>query len=1206
MADLSPSAGQALAINIRNKNVLVSAAAGSGKTYVLVQRVMSMLKDMDTKINIDNLLIVTFTNKAAAEMRERIGKALNEAIREESLKKDCNEALAEHLRRQLVLLSRANISTIDAFCAMVVKRNFHLVDLDPDFRTVTSDETVQLKKEVMEELLEKKYSEGREEFIALSDYFSPQYSDEELENIIYSIYNVSCAQPYPIKWLKECRKMYDDTEQGVYSTVWGKLLKDEILKKLYRAKEIHETALRLYTQSKGAHKHLENVLILAENSDRVIINTLIDKCKKGTDSDFQDYISEISYARSGYDRNSTVPKETVDAINLLRGIFKDIIGEIYSPRSINQSLFPYGEETANAIEKAQAPIMRELIDTVIEFSEMFYERKMEEQLAEFSDIEHMCLNILRNDDGSTTASAKELQEQFYEIIIDEYQDSNYLQEEILTAVSKRERGINNMFMVGDIKQAIYRFRMATPEIFTEKYESYSTDINSGNVLIPLSENYRSRASVLKSCNFLFYQLMSRELGEIDYDNRAALYAKAPYPSAEENDFNDKTEVYIIDSPSQSEDIPLDSNQCSALFTAYRISQMLKTHKVWNMHTEEYENLRPRDIAILLKDRKYAESYAEALAERGIPAVVDKKGSPLVQTYEVSTIIALLNIIDNPMQDIYLIQVLTSPIYSLDSNELAMIRINSDERLFYRAVLAYAENIQDELSQKLRKFLKDIADFREYARCNTISALIAYIYDYTDFYSYCGILENGSLRQSDLRAFQETVGDFEKNQGFNITKLINYMNDASLQQTSAVSEGADAVRIMTIHGSKGLEFPVVFVPELNRPFNKRDYSENLLIDRGYGIAARHFDTKYRTRTVSVPYTLLKIKGTNELLSEEMRLLYVALTRAKEKLILIGSVNKAEEKLAKFAFLKDRKETALPPALLFGYQSRIMWILMALVRKEIFGADEFMESSIITPSEIYRLCSEGTEEAAEKLTELIRAEDTGENTELYKNLSYVYPCRELHSIPAKISISEIKRMQAEEEDTYYYYNSIEPFMSDKEDSGKIKGAARGTIYHSILEHMDFKSINNEKDIKDLLDSLKNKGILSQEEIDSVSMVKLSRFTDSPLYKRIQASESIYKEAPFVMKLSSEEIYGNRYDTKTDIIVHGIIDLYFTEGDSIVLVDYKSDYVPDHNTDLLIKRYKIQLELYKRAIEQNTGKKVKEAIIYSIYEDSEIQCI
>ncbi len=749
---------------------------------------------------------------------------------------------------------------------------------------------------------------------------------------------------------------------------------------------------------------------------------------------------------------------------------------------------------------------------------MFYAKKTEEQIAEFSDIEHMCLNILRNGDGSTTDAAKELQEQFYEIIIDEYQDSNYLQEEILTAVSKRESGINNMFMVGDIKQAIYRFRMATPEIFANKYESYSTNVNEYNVLIPLSENYRSRASVLDSCNFLFYQLMSKEIGEVDYDSKAALYAKAPYPPTDSSKYDDKTEIYIIDTASD-DDTPLTTGQYSPELTAYRISEMLKYHKLYNMQTGKYEKLMPKDIAILLKDRNNAESYASALMYRGIPAVTDKKGSSLVNTLEVGTVVALLNIIDNPLQDIYLLQVLTSCIYDLDSNELAEIRINSNEKQFYKAVVSYAESFHNALSQKLDLFLSDIAKLRQYSTDNTITALIERIYDHSDYYNCCGILENGELRQANLRIFKEMVYDFEKKQGFSISKLLDHINSVSLKQASSVSEGENAVSIMTIHSSKGLEFPVVFVPELDKRFNKRDLSEDLLIDRSYGIAARHFDTKYRTRTASVPYTLLKTKGTNELLSEEMRLLYVAFTRAKEKLILMGSVTKAEKRLSEFKHMCDDK-TSLPSWLLLDSQNRMLWILMALARKESFPYGDSIKERIITPSEIYDLCLKDPEKAPEILTEPAEENDEPKNERLIDNLSYEYANAELHNIPCKISVSEIKRMQAEEEDTYYYYKKIKPMVSKSEGKKKISGAAKGTIYHSILEHMDFKRIKNDEDIKSLLESLSDRGILSQEEISSIDFSKLSRFIHSPLYKRIQKSNEIYKEAPFVMKINSRE--------------------------------------------------------------------------------------
>ncbi len=1201
MAEHTPSPGQALAINVRNKNVLVSAAAGSGKTYVLVQRVMSIITDIKSNINIDNLLVVTFTNKAAAEMRERIGRAINDAIKTEGERDNCDQRLLAHLQKQLILLNKSYITTIDSFCSMVVKRNFHLIDLDPDFRTVTSDETAQLKKEVMDELLERKYSEGREEFITLSDHFSPQYSDERLENCIYAIYNISCSQPYPEKWLLSCREMYENTDKGIYSTKWGELLQKEILKKLYRAKEIHKAALNIYRNSGGSHKALERALVQAPNSDREIINALISMCEKGLSRDFSDYIRNIVFARSAADRNTTVSREDIEAINSLRAEFKSVIGEIYSSRDINSSLFPYDEDIADTIEKAQAPIMRELIDTVIEFSRLFSERKTEEQLAEFNDIEHMCLNILRNDDGSFTNSARELQKQFYEVIIDEYQDSNYLQEAILTAVSGNK---SNMFMVGDIKQAIYRFRMATPEIFTQKYESYSTEMTADNLLIPLSENYRSRASVLDSCNFFFYQLMSKELGEINYDSKAALYPRAPYPHMGDTDIDDKTEVYIIDIPPRGQETVIPSVQCAPLLAAQRISEMLAKHRVYDLGAEEYRAVEPRDIAILLKDRNNAELYVQALSEKGIPAAVDRKSAELTGTQEVGTVIALLNIIDNPLQDIYVIQVLTSSIYNIDSNDLALIRINSEERQFYKAVKEYNRNFNDALSEKLGKFLKDMSYLRDYGNNNTITALITEIYDYTDYYSLCGILENGKLRQANLMRFKEAVYDFEQRGSFNITKLIVHMEDIGLEQCPPVSEGENAVRIMTIHGSKGLEFPIVFVPELEKRFNKTDLREDLLIDRDYGIAAKHFDTRYRAKTVSIPYALIKQKATNELLSEEMRLLYVAFTRAKEKLVLIGSVSNAEDKISALSYLYNREETLLPSYSLFDDQNRMMWIIMSLIRKDKLLSEDIIKDIMITPDDIYDAYTSGSEEKADMLAELVSTQEDINSAELCANLSYVYHNKDAMDIPSKISISEIKRMQTNE-DIPNYYGSSELYAPDFTQGSSMTAAARGTVYHTVMEHMDFKSIHSDNDLKAYISSLEERGILSSEEIKSLKTDKLRRFIGSRLFKRIQGSESIHKEAPFVMEMSSKEIYGDKYKADTDIVVHGIIDLYFTEGEDIVLVDYKTDYVHEHDTSVLIKRYKIQLDLYKRAIEQSTGKKVKEAYIYSIYEDSEILC-
>ena len=1192
--DFSPS--QLNAIIKRNKNILVSAAAGSGKTAVLIGRIISLIKEL--RINIDNLLVVTFTNKAAAEMKERFIKEIEEEIRLTT-----DKSLISHLEKQKILVNKSNIETIDSFCGKVVKNNFHLIDLDPNFKTISDNELQIIKEKVMQEFLEEKYNISDESFINLSDHFAPKYHDNTLEESIFNIYRFASSLPHPIKWLQDAKNMYKASfKEGLFNTPFGAMITDEIKNVLNNAKTIYLNARTLYQSYDNPFPKYEEMLFngVKKPDDLTIIDTLISQLNNGISDQFLASINDITFQRFPTTTKWDIDDDEINALKTLRDLFKETLKGI-------SNLFPYAYDDANYIFNEQSSYIIELINCVIEFTHKLKNATIEAQVATFNDIEHMCLEILIDENGNPTNSAKEYQEQFYEIFIDEYQDSNYLQEEILTSISRKYDNKNNLFMVGDIKQAIYGFRMATPKLFSEKYETYSEDSQSDNYLIPLSENYRSRASVLDSCNFLFSQLMSTKLGGVTYDSKARLYAKGKYsPSPSDT----TTELIVIDAyPKSDEDEKRDTGVCSQIFIAHKISELIGNFDIYNPKDDTYYKARPKDIVILLRDKKNMNAYVEALESRGISAFCYNKSSKLIENQEIKLILAILNLIDNPIQDLYILQVLTSPIYNISYDELANIRINSDKNNYFELINSYIAANNNELTIKLNRFVNDINTYRAFYLENTLTNLIDLIYSESNYYNYCGILENGLLKQTNLNAFKEAVYEFELKQDYTLSSFLEYIATSNIEESVVLKNAENAVQIMTMHSSKGLEFPIVFVADLNKDKNMIDFKKDLILNPDYGIGAIHFDLNIRSKLESIPYILFKSIALKEMLSEEMRLLYVALTRAKEKLFLVGEFNTKNK--ANFSFLAHREDISIPDYCLINKKTFLYWILMAMENTTL--NDNFIIKHNLSLADINSLSQYNKMLNTNKLNEMISIDlnndYSNQKATIAQNINYIYHNANSQDIPTKLSITELKRMHNNTaEDTIQLYSPIElkkpSFLT--EDIKDISGSQKGTIYHTIMEHIDFNNTNNLEDINALLNTLILKNILTKEDINAININKFLHFINSPLFKRIQASNTIYKEAPFVMQVKAYEALGDKYkNSDSTILINGIIDLYFIEDNEIVLVDYKTDYVHEHNIDTLVQKYKIQLDLYAVAIEKYTQMKVKEKIIYSVFEDKEILC-
>ena len=1186
--DIKLSNGQKRAVETKGKNILVSAAAGSGKTFVLTQRVLSRI--IDDRWDIDSFLIVTFTRDAAGEMKSRITKSL-----EEKLAETTDEDLIRHIEKQLILINRADISTIDAFCSRIVRQNFHKTDLDPGYKTPTEVEAADLKKQAMEDALNELLGENDAEFRKFYFSFAGKSNDKTVTDMIDSLYIFADSLPYPGKWFDKCIKDYD--ADSFEESIWGEVYREKAENEISSAREYAEKAMEYfkYCDRDKLPKAVENVFTSIEEFENAF--------KKGG-------LKSISALQIKFRIDLRSLKEEyalahIDVIKRYLNFAKD---------SLNNALNYASQvnEKAEQLFQYVKPDIKALVKAARTFAKRYKELKLDKQMAEFNDISHYCLDMLRDDEGNTTEIAKEYQNKFNEIIIDEYQDSNYLQEAILTAVSRCDRGENNIFMVGDVKQAIYRFRQTTPELFIEKYDKYS-DENSNDELILLSENYRSRAVVLDACNLIFKQIMDERLGNVRYTDEVALNPKADFPEGAEGiNISKSTELIIVDA-SDKNDSELDPKAAEAKAVAKRIHEMLVTEPLYIYDKEGgYRAVRKSDIVILVNKRTNAGVFFEELNSIGIDCAFEVS-NPLFKTTEVKNIISLLRLIDNPLQDIDVINVLHSPMYGLSFDDIAEIRIDNRTDKVYTAVKEYSQK-DDRISAVLRKFLYDLSYYRDFAINNSTGDLLSEIYDRSNYFNYTGILDRGDLRRSNLRLFKEIAIDFESKGITDLHSFISYI-DTDLSDevadkdkagaASSLSENDDVVRIMTIHKSKGLEFPVVFVSQLQNKLNIRYKANDYIFDRELGIGLKYVDNENRIKYKTQPNNIITDKYEEEENSENLRLLYVALTRAKEKLIITGvtksrGINAKSGKDAVLNELYHDKNIMLPYALRKMADSPLFWVLSALKRSSL-DTKKVIEQKWITLSDIDTLDEIKGEEAVNAIDKM-NAFDV-ETEGIYRDiieerLNYVYPYSDETILPSKISITEIKRkLNSESDDTFNYYSrrkvtGMPEFMKNEK---KITSAQLGTLYHTVMEHIDFKNTESEKDITALINGLEERGIITSDEKKAADIKKLVCFINSPLFKRIRESDAVFREAPFVMSMKASR-FKEFENSDAEIVVHGIIDLYFVENNEIVLVDYKTDRIYKSVTELADK-YRIQLELYKEALEKNTGIGVKECLIYSI---------
>ena len=1231
-------------IRLRDRNILVSAAAGSGKTAVLVERILSKITDNTHPADIDRLLIMTFTRAAAGEMKERISAVIEKALGEDPDN--------EHLQRQTTLLHTAQITTIDGFCAYIIRNYFHLIGLDPGYRTADEGELKLLRGDVVKALLEEHYAQKDEKFQKFVECFATGKSDENLGDLIQKLYEMAMSNPFPEEWLQKCLGDYRiESLEELRETEWMKMLWDAVGDELQEAELLIREARNVCAEADGPYLYED-----ALNSDLILVRDLQELAEKRDYNGTVKVLVKPAFARLSTKKALDVEEQKKQRVKELRDEEKGILKEL------GQRYFQSSEEEIlEMIRYVREPIEM-LIELTIQFMEQFGTAKREKNILDFTDMEHFALQILMTKEGEEihmSQAARELSAKYDEVLVDEYQDSNFVQELLTTAVSGWINQKKNIFMVGDVKQSIYRFRLARPELFMEKYKSYSTE-EAKEQRIDLHKNFRSRAQVLESVNFIFRQIMGEDLGGVAYDKDAALYPGASFPEGESEEFV-KTEVLLIekdgeeladvqesaDAGAQGSQMELENQnaqELEALAIAQRIQEIVGKEQIVDKETREYRSVEYGDIVILLRTAYgWAETFREVLASQGIPVYCTSR-TGYFSALEIVTVLNYLKVCDNPLQDIPLMGVLRSPIVGCTSQELAELRIHYPKGLLYESLTAYVGESsktdflteKDFLKLKLSNFLQLLEKVRNMAAYTPVHELILYVLKETGYGNYARALPGGEQRFANLTMLVEKAMDYEKTSYRGLFNFVRYIEqlqayEVDYGEVNLTGAGNTAVEIMTIHKSKGLEFPVVFVAGMGKQFNFQDMNAGLLLHPELGIGADAVIPEKRVIASSLNKQIIRRQLLKESLGEELRVLYVAMTRAKEKLILTGTVGKLEKQMVSLSRFLDEEEELLPLGTRIKAKNYWAFVLPALVRhramSELLGeygilmkkqkgiyddVSDFVIKKVtvrqMTEKAVILQAGNQMQEEYLKNWDADQVYDKEVREEIEKRFSFVYPYKYLEDIPVKVSVSDLKKRSwhdeseleenisvSAEEQVEEQEAPVPAFMAEKQE--EYKGAARGTAYHRLMECLDYAEVESEEQLEVQLKRLLESQKMTEQEVECIRIRDIKKFVDSELGQRMKKAvvkKQLYREQPFVIRRSAS-LLDDSWKDET-ILVQGIIDAYFTEDGEIVLVDYKTDRVRKGQEQKLVDLYHVQLEDYAQALERMTGMKVKEKIIYS----------
>ena len=1214
MAEVKWTNEQLQAIQEKDSNILVAAAAGSGKTAVLVERIIH--KIIDEQMDIDKILVVTFTNAAASEMRERILEAIYKKLEENPEN--------VHLQRQIILLNKASICTIHSFCLDVIHNHFYEIDLPSNFKIADTAEIDLLKQEVLDDLFEQKYTENDKDFIELLENYTNYRGDEALQELVLKIYKFIQSSPFPIKWLQEKLELLKIEDKDISQTIWGKLIiqtVDDDIQESIMQLEVTKSKMALYPEMTKFYQTISEDIINLQDLQKY-------------NSWDELYIKLLNFNFSKWPVDKKVTNNLKEDSKEIRDKVKKHIKEKTA------KLLSCSQEQAVKDLKIITPILEKLANLIIEFTKNFAEKKKEKNCIDFNDIEHFALKILLDENNNPTEVAKKYKEKFEEIAIDEYQDSNLVQEAILTSISKG----NNIFMVGDVKQSIYKFRQARPELFLQKYDEYKNKeekTQEDNLKIQLFRNFRSRQNILNITNLVFESIMSKELGDINYNENEYLNYGANYPEPEEiKNYAGIAELDIIDlkedesitafegEEDEEEQERVEDDVLEAKFVANKIQELLDSDYMVFDKKQGYRKIRPKDIVILLRaTSNLSPIYEKELSDLELPVFSDTSGTYL-DTVEIQTILSVLKIIDNPLQDIPLVVVLRSSICNFTDNDLITIRLTDRNCNFYEALIKTRIICDGDLKDKIESFLEKLEKWKSISQYMPLDEFIWQIYLDTGYYQYVGLLPNGAMRQANLKTLFEKAKQYEKASFkglFNFIQFIDKLKkqNGDLASAKLIGENEDVIRIMSIHKSKGLEFPVVFLCNSHKKFNMQDLNDNILLHQDIGFGPTIMDATRKIKYSSIAKDAIKLKMKQETLSEEQRILYVALTRAKEKLYITGrskDFTKYVQDKNKVLEMYESENIKLDAKLMKKANSYLDWIMCVYLfnqgRTITLKGEQYKLSDIITLNVsnkkdlLKTLAKEEVVEQIdlkEKIGQILKNKSDEENKKseqaLKELLEWKYDYIVDTTLPTKSSVTKIKQEKIkleeilkgiESEEVEYKKSYTPKFMQEDK---KISNAEKGTLVHLCIQRLDERKDYELKDIQNMILNLVEKEIITKNEADAIDVNLIYQYTKSQLFEELRQAKEVHKEQPFYINIPAKDVVSEAENSKKNILVQGIIDLYYIDkNDNLVLIDFKTDYISNEPNakEKILEKYKVQLEIYKTALEQALGRKVNKTAI------------
>ncbi len=1174
---------QQQAISCRGGTVLVSAAAGSGKTAVLVQRVIDILTDREHPVDADRILVVTFSNAAAEEMRQRINARLSELLAE--------NPTDSYLLRQRTLLSAAHISTVHSFCLELVRANFQLLDIPADFRLGSQNEIDLLEEDVAVQTIEQNYEDNDGSFSDLVELVSSGRDDKGLQDTLHRLYGFVRSHPFYREWLDEKLLMYDDTIP-VGQTVWGQV----ILQYALDAVEFARSQLRRAIEQMQGDAAMEKAYLPAFASDLAQLNALYSTLRTGSWGEVCRQLQTIRPERleslRGYEDDGK--KQLVQR---MRKSAQAVVAKLA------EQLFCADEQEFAEDIRFLRPRIETLFSLVLDYDRRLLAAKRERSLLDFADLEHFAVQLLverRDGEYCKTPLARQLSESFAFVLVDEYQDTNATQDMIFGSVSRPD----NLFMVGDVKQSIYRFRQAMPEIFIHKRSAYH-DYDGQNypARIVLSNNFRSRSQVTDAINYLFYALMSREVGEIDYDDSEALIPSAVYPEHLQAD----TEMHLVENRSEE----LSDPMAEAGYAARQIKKMLDEGFLVNDHGQ-MRPVRPGEICILLRSMKNrAQIYENELTRLGVPVWTDSRVG-FLETVEISTALSILRAVDNPLIDIHLTAAMMSPVYAFTADEMAVVRMHDRRSHLYlncQAIIAQQpeDEREQQLSQKCADFLSSFSQLRQIASSSPAHRLIQQLIDRTGLWDVVLAMKYGQIRKANLRLLIQYAQEYEAGGLKGIAGFLRFVD--RMQQrgedwscAGAASDRSDAVRIMSIHHSKGLEFPVVFLCDTAKKFNTQDLHSNMLLHSQLGFACCARDFVTRKQYPTVPMEALRLELERSMLSEEMRILYVALTRAKEKLVITAVQNDLEKKLSGFAGALAENDR-VSPYVARSAQSYADWMLMALQyhpdwHKLCADLGCSSEQTICFPAcrfvPVVAAVDDSTQEQQGEQLQFTAAASRELMQQLKQLCTDSYPDRQASSLVTKLSVSQVVGHAGQSRPF-----ATEPSFLKKQE--QLSGAQKGTAMHTFICCADHAQA--QRQLEEEIARLVERRYLTAQQAKSLDREAIRAYYRSELFERIEKSARVRREFAFQAQLGAEQLQTVLPNIgKHRVTVQGIADLIFEEADGWTLVDFKTDRVADASQ--LIQRYREQLELYAQMLSKTNGIPICRKVIYSLFLHREIE--